>query len=144
MTLIAFNIKLDTSDVLIAKEIAKRVRFSSGGLPCVKAMGVLLKDRIQAQVSMNLTDYEQTPVELVYETVKTESEHYGVSIAGSEIVGLIPQKAIEQAVEFYLRLENFKPEMILENRLAEVMSRVPVQAPAQPATMADALRGFVD
>ena len=142
--LIAYNINLDTSDVLIAKEIAKRVRFSSGGLPCVKAMGVLLKDRIQAQVSMNLTDYEQTPVELVYETVKTESEHYGVSIAGSEIVGLIPQKAIEQAVEFYLRVENFKPEMILENRLAEVMSRVPVQAPAQPATMADALRGFVD
>ena len=138
--LIAYNINLDTSDVSIAKEIAKRVRFSSGGLPFVKAMGVLLKDRTQAQVSMNLTDYEQTPVELVYETVKTEAEHYGVSIAGSEIVGLIPQKAIEQAVEFYLRVENFKPEMILENRLAEVMSRVP----AQPPKMADALRGFVE
>jgi len=145
--LIAYNINLDTSDVSIAKEIAKRVRFSSGGLPFVKAMGVLLKDRIQAQVSMNLTDYEQTPMELVYEAVKTEAEHYGVSIAGSEIVGLIPQKAIEQVVEFYLRVENFKPEMILENRLAEVMSRAPVQAPAQPAqppaqpaTMADALR----
>src|SRR5256712_6788688 len=146
--LIAYNINLNTSDVSIAKEIAKRVRFSSGGLPFVKAMGVLLKDRIQAQVSMNLTDYEQTPMELVYEAVKTEAEHYGVSMAGSEIVGLIPQKAIEQAVEFYLRVENFKPEMILENRLAEVMSRAPVQAPAQPpaqpATMADALRGFVD
>ena len=152
--LIAYNINLDTSDVSIAKEIAKRVRFSSGGLPFVKAMGVLLKDRIQAQVSMNLTDYEQTPMELVYEAVKAEAEHYGVSMAGSEIVGLIPQKAIEQAVEFYLRVENFKPEMILENRLAEVMSRAPVQAPAQPAqpaqpsaqpaTMADALRGFVD
>src|SRR2546428_6643584 len=142
--LIAYNINLDTSDVSIAKEIAKRVRFSSGGLPFVKAMGVLLKDRIQAQVSMNLTDYEQTPMELVYEAVKAEAEHYGVSMAGSEIVGLIPQKALEQAVEFYLRVENFKPEMILENRLAEVMSRAPVQAPAQPATMADALRGFVD
>src|SRR5438093_5634308 len=152
--LIAYNINLDTSDVSIAKEIAKRVRFSSGGLPFVKAMGVLLKDRIQAQVSMNLTDYEQTPMELVYEAVKVEAEHYGVSIAASEIVGLIPQKAIEQAVEFYLRVENFKPEMILENRLAEVMSRAPVQAPAQPpaqpaqppaqpATMADALRGFI-
>src|SRR5881396_1463042 len=138
--LIAYNINLDTSDVSIAKEIAKRVRFSSGGLPFVKAMGVLLKDRIQAQVSMNLTDYEQTPMELVYEAVKAEAEHYGVSIAGSEIVGLIPQKAIEQAVEFYLRVENFKPEMILENRLAEVMSRVP----AQPPKMADALRGFVE
>ena len=142
--LIAYNINLDTSDVSIAKEIAKRVRFSSGGLPFVKAMGVLLKDRIQAQVSMNLTDYEQTPMELVYEAVKTEAEHYGVSIAGSEIVGLIPQKAIEQAVEFYLRVENFKPEMILENRLAEVMSRVPAQPPAQPPKMADALRGFVE
>src|SRR6266568_6315680 len=149
--LIAYNINLDTSDVSIAKEIAKRVRFSSGGLPFVKAMGVLLKDRIQAQVSMNLTDYEQTPMELVYEAVKAEAEHYGVSIAASEIVGLIPQKAIEQAVEFYLRIETFKPEMILENRLAEVMSRGPVQAPAQPAQppaqpapMADALLGFVD
>ena len=92
--LIAYNINLNTSDVSIAKEIAKRVRFSSGGLPFVKAMGVLLKDRNQAQVSMNLTDYEQTPVELVYETVGTEAERYGVSIAGSEIIGLIPQKAI--------------------------------------------------
>src|SRR5262249_31008210 len=142
--LIAYNINLNSPDVSIAKEIAKRVRFSSGGLPFVKAMGVLLKDRNQAQVSMNLTDYEQTSVELVYETVGTEAERYGVSIAGSEIVGLIPQKAIEQVVEFFLRVENFKPEMILENRLAEVMSRVPAQTPAQTPKMADALRGFVD
>ena len=138
--LIAYNINLNTSDVSIAKEIAKRVRFSSGGLPFVKAMGVLLKDRNQAQVSMNLTDYEQTPVELVYETVGTEAERYGVSIAGSEIIGLIPQKAIEQAFEFYLRVEKFNPEMILENRLAEVMSH----GPAQTSSMADMLRGFVD
>ena len=106
----------------------------------MKAMGVLLKDRNQAQVSMNLTDYEQTPVELVYETVGTEAERYGVSIAGSEIIGLIPQKAIEQAFEFYLRVEKFNPEMILENRLAEVMSH----GPAQTSSMADMLRGFVD
>ncbi len=138
--LIAYNINLNTSDVSIAKEIAKRVRFSSGGLPFVKAMGVLLKDRNQAQVSMNLTDYEQTPVELVFETVGREAEQYGVSIAGSEIIGLIPQKAIEQAVEFYLRVENFSPEMILENRLAEVIA----QAPAQASSMADMLRGFLD
>ena len=104
----------------------------------MKAMGVLLKDRNQAQVSMNLTDYEQTPVELVFETVGREAEQYGVSIAGSEIIGLIPQKAIEQAVEFYLRVENFSPEVILENRLAEVMAQV------QPSSMADMLRGFVD
>src|SRR2546422_2140634 len=138
--LIAYNINLNTPDVSIAKEIAKRVRFSSGGLPFVKAMGVLLKDRNQAQVSMNLTDYEQTPVELVFETVGREAEQYGVSIAGSEIIGLIPQKAIEQAVEFYLRVENFSPEMILENRLSEAIAQTPVQ----PSSMADMLRGFFD
>src|SRR5213593_760224 len=138
--LIAYNINLNTPDVTIAKDIAKRVRFSSGGLPFVKAMGLLLKDRNQAQVSMNLTDYEQTPVELVFETVGREAEQYGVSIAGCEIVGLIPQKALEQAVEFYLRVENFSPEMILENRLAEVIA----QAPAQASSMADMLRGFLD
>ena len=88
---------------------------------------------------MNLTDYEQTPVEVVFETVGKEAERHGVSIAGSEIIGLIPQKAIEQAVEFYLRVENFSPEMILENRLAEVMT----QAPVQPSSMADMLRGFL-
>src|SRR5438552_14295496 len=87
---------------------------------------------------MNPTHYERTPMELVYEAVKAEAEHYRVSIAGSEIIGLIPQKAIEQAVEFYLRVENFSPEVILENRLAEVMAQV------QPSSMADMLRGFVD
>src|SRR3989441_715420 len=138
--LIAYNINLNTSDVSIAKEIAKRVRFSSGGLPYVKAMGGLLKDRNQAQVSMNLTDFEQTPVELVFETVRGEADRYGVTIAGSEVVGLIPEKAVEQAVEFYLRLENFKPEMILENRLADVMSEVP----AHTGSMASILRPFVD
>jgi glutamate formiminotransferase/formiminotetrahydrofolate cyclodeaminase len=138
--LIAYNINLNTSDVSIAKEIAKHVRFSSGGLPYVKAMGVLLKDRNQAQVSMNLTDFEQTPVELVFETVRAEAEHYGVSIAASEIVGLIPEKAIEQTFEFYLRVENFKPEMILENRLEEVMSTVP----AHTSSMAGTVRAFVD
>src|SRR2546425_572940 len=104
--LIAYNINLNTPDVSIAKEIAKRIRFSSGGLPYVKAMGVLLKDRNQAQVSMNLTDFEQTPVELVFETVRTEAERYGVSIAGSEIVGLIPKKAIEQADRKSTRLNS--------------------------------------
>src|SRR5205085_1060061 len=138
--LIAYNINLNSSDVSIAKEIAKRVRFSSGGLPYVKAMGVLLKDRNQAQVSMNLTDFEQTPVELVFETVRGEADRYGVTVAGSEVVGLIPEKAVEQAFEFYLRVENFKPEMILENRLADVMSDVP----ALTGSMAAILRPFVD
>src|SRR5205814_8288853 len=121
--LIAFNINLNTSNLGIANQIAKRIRFSSGGFRYVKAMGVLLKDRNQAQVSMNLTNFERTPMEIVFETVRREAERYGVSVASSEIVGLIPLKALEQAAEFYLRVENFRPEMILENRLADVMSR---------------------
>ncbi|MBI4473409.1 MAG: glutamate formimidoyltransferase [Acidobacteria bacterium] len=138
--LIAYNINLSTSDVAIAKQIAKRIRFSSGGFRFVKGMGVFLKDRNLAQVSMNLTDYEQTSIELVFETVRREAERYGVSIVGSEIVGLIPQKALEQAAEFYLRVENFKPSMILENRLAELMSGT-----GRPTnTMAAAVRPFID
>jgi glutamate formiminotransferase/formiminotetrahydrofolate cyclodeaminase len=138
--LIAYNINLNTPDVSIAKEIAKRVRFSSGGLPCVKAMGLLLKDRNQAQVSMNLTDFEQTPVQLVFETVRAEAQRLGVGIAGSEIIGLIPQKAIEQVAESYLQVEHFTPEAILENRLADVISA----GGAPPSSMADNLRAFVD
>jgi glutamate formiminotransferase/formiminotetrahydrofolate cyclodeaminase len=138
--LIAYNINLNTDDVGIAKQIAKRVRFSSGGFPFVKAMGVFLSDRKQAQVSMNLTDYESTPVELVFEAVRREAEGFGVSVAGSEIVGLIPQKALTQASVFYLRVENFKPAMILENRLEEVIAG----SVTQPQSMAGAVRGFVD
>ena len=137
--LIAYNINLNTPDVAIAKEIAKRVRFSSGGLPYVKAMGLLLKDRNQAQVSMNLTDFEQTPVKLVFKTVRAAAERAGVGIAGSEIVGLIPQKALEQVAESYLKVENFAPDMILENRLADVISEA-----AARSSMADNLRAFVD
>src|SRR5262249_38443290 len=100
---------------------------------------LLLKDRNQAQVSMNLTDFEQTSVERVFETVKAEAERLGVSIAASEIVGLIPQKAIEQVVQGYLQVENFRPEMILENRLADVIAEAPTRG-----SMADGLRAFVD
>ena len=137
--LIAYNINLNTPDVTIAKDIAKRVRFSSGGLPFVKAMGLLLKDRNQAQVSMNLTDFEQTSVKLVFDTVRAEAGQRGVTVAGSEIVGLIPQKAIEHVVESYLQVENFSPEMILENRLTEVMAQA-----AAKSNMADELRPFID
>jgi glutamate formiminotransferase len=120
--LIAYNINLNTPDVEIAKRIAKAIRFSSGGFRYVKAMGVPLSSRNLAQVSMNLTDFEQTPVHRVFEAVRTEAERYGVSIAGSEIVGLIPTKALEMAAEFYLRCENFHPGLVLENRLAEAAS----------------------
>jgi glutamate formiminotransferase len=137
--LIAYNVNLNTTNVGIAKYIAKRVRHSSGGFRFVKAMGLFLQDRNQAQVSMNLTDFEGTPLELVFETVKREAERYGVTVAGSEIVGLIPQRAMEKTAEFYLRVENFKPEMILENRLSEVMTGA-----ALPKTMADTVRPFVE
>ena len=115
--LIAYNINLNTPDVAIAKRIARSIRTSSGGMPYVKAMGVELKTRNTAQVSMNLTDFEQTPVHLVFEQVKMEAERNGTTISGSEIVGLIPSKAIELAAEYYLQFENFSPELILENRL---------------------------
>jgi glutamate formiminotransferase / formiminotetrahydrofolate cyclodeaminase len=142
--LIAYNINLNTNDVGIAKFIAKRVRHSSGGFRYVKAMGVLLSERNLAQVSMNLTDYEQTPVEVVFETVRREAERYGVSIVGSEIVGLIPQKALHRAAEYYLRVENFRPDMILENRLESVIEESAAEhTPSQPK-MADTLRPFVD
>ena len=120
--LIAYNINLNTADVNIARQIAKKVRFSSGGLPFVKGMGVLLKTRNIAQVSMNLTDYEQTPIHKVFEAVKTETERLGVTIAGSEIIGLIPQKALDQTDGRDLKIENFSPAMVIENRLAEVIS----------------------
>ena len=116
--LIAYNIHLDTPDVEIAKKIARTIRFSSGGFPYVKAMGVPLASRNLAQVSMNLTDFEQTPVHRVFEAVRAEAERYGAAVAGSEIVGLIPKKALEMAAEFYLRCENFRPELVLENRLS--------------------------
>jgi glutamate formiminotransferase / formiminotetrahydrofolate cyclodeaminase len=117
--LIAYNINLNTPDIDIAKRIAKAIRFSSGGFRYVKAMGVPLTSRNLAQVSMNLTDFEQTPVHRVFEAVRTEAERYGASIAGSEIVGLIPRRAIEMAAEFYLRCENFRPEIVLENRIEQ-------------------------
>jgi glutamate formiminotransferase len=120
--LIAYNINLRTADVEIAKRIAKTIRFSSGGFRYVKAMGVPLSSRNLAQVSMNLTDFEQTPVHRVFEAVRVEAERYGVAVVGSEIVGLIPKKALEMAAEFFLRCENFRPDVVLENRLAEAAS----------------------
>ncbi len=117
--LIAYNVFLNTPDVEIAKKIAKAVRFSSGGLRFVKGAGFLVRG--QAQVSMNLTDFEQTPVHRVFEIVKREAARYGVMAVSSEIVGLIPKKALEQAAEWFLQVENFDSSLILENRLTAVM-----------------------
>jgi glutamate formiminotransferase len=118
--LIAYNIFLNTPDVAIAKKIAKAVRFSSGGLRYVKGAGFLVRG--MAQVSMNLTDFEQTPIHRVFEFVKREAARYGVVPVSSEIVGLIPKLALEQAAEWFLQVENFDSSLILENRLAGVMS----------------------
>src|SRR5262249_28443039 len=115
-------VNLNTPDVSIAKKIAKTIRFSTGGFRYVKSMGVMLTTRNLAQVSINLTDFEQTPMHLVFETVRREAERYGVSIVGSEIVGLIPKKAIEMSAEYFLRYENFRPELVLENRIAEALT----------------------
>lgn len=117
--LVAYNVFLNTPDVDIAKKIAKAVRFSSGGLRFVKGAGFLVRG--QAQVSMNLTDFEQTPIARVFEYVKREAARYGVSPTSSEIVGLIPKKALEQAAEWFLQVESFDSSMILENRLSAVM-----------------------
>ena len=121
--LIAYNVNLGTPDVGIAKKIAKTIRFSNGGFRYVKSMGVMLASRNLAQVSINLTDFEQTPMHLVFETVRREAERYGVPVVGSEIVGLIPKKAIEMSAEYFLRYENFRPELVLENRIAEAAWR---------------------
>jgi glutamate formiminotransferase / formiminotetrahydrofolate cyclodeaminase len=117
--LIAYNVFLNTPDLDIAKKVAKAVRFSSGGLRYVKGAGFLVRGL--AQVSMNLTDFEQTPIHRVFEYVKREAARYGVAPLSSEIVGLIPKRAMEQAAEWFLQVENFDSSLILENRLSAVM-----------------------
>lgn len=118
--LIAFNINLDTPDLSIAKDIARTIRASSGGMPFVKALGIPLTERGLAQVSMNLTDFEQTPVHVVFDVVQREAAARGVGIAGSEIIGLVPKKVLEDAAAHYLKCENFETDLVLENRLNRV------------------------
>ena len=117
MPLIAYNINLSTNRLDVAKKIAAAIRHSSGGLRYVKAAGFMLEDRNIVQVSMNLTNYQKTPIFRVFELVKREAERYGVSILESEIVGLVPSAALVSAAEFYLQLERFGPDQILENKL---------------------------
>ena len=107
MPLIAYNINLATDRLDVAKKIAAAIRHSSGGFRYVKAMGIKLEDRGIVQVSMNLTNYEKTPIFRVFETVKREAERYGVAILESEIVGLVPSAALNAAAEFYLQIEGF-------------------------------------
>jgi glutamate formiminotransferase / formiminotetrahydrofolate cyclodeaminase len=141
--LIAYNVNLNTSDVGIANKIAKAIRFSSGGLRYVKSMGVELKARNLAQVSINLTDFEQTPMHRVYEMVKREAERYGAVPVGSEIVGLIPKKAIEMAADFFLQLENFSPAQVFENKLAAALGGAPLEA-SKDGKLASLARPFLE
>ena len=119
MPLIAYNINLNTNRLEVAKKIASAIRQSSGGLRYVKAMGVKLDDRNLAQVSINLTNFEKTPIFRVFEMVQREAARYGVSILESEIVGLVPAAALVSAAEFYLQLERFTNAQILENKLRQ-------------------------
>lgn len=117
MPLIAYNINLATDRLDVAKKIAAAIRMSSGGFRFVKAMGLKLEARGIVQVSMNLTNYEKTPMFRVFEVVKREAARHGVNVLESEIVGLVPAAALVQAAEYYLRLERFKGDQVLETRL---------------------------
>lgn len=117
--LIAYNVNLATDNIEIANKIAKAIRFSSGGYRYVKAIGVNLKERGIVQVSMNLTDFNKTPIYRVFETIKAEAERYGVNVIGSEIIGLVPAKALFDVANYYLRIENFSENMVLENKIYE-------------------------
>jgi glutamate formiminotransferase len=117
--LIAFNVNLNTSDLGIAKAIARQIRASSGGLPFLKAIGVPLASRNLTQVSMNLTDFERTPLHEVVQLVETEAARRGVEVAGTQIVGLVPKKVIEAAAAADPRWKDFDRNLILENRLEE-------------------------
>jgi len=117
MPLIAYNINLATDRLDVAKKIAAAIRHSSGGFRFVKAAGFMLADRGIVQVSMNLTNYEKTPIFRVFEVVKREAARYGVQVLESEIVGLIPSAALHAAAEHYLQIEGFKPDQVLEAKL---------------------------
>jgi len=119
--LIAYNVNLATADLEIANKIARAVRHQSGGLRYVKALGFELKDRGIVQVSMNMVNFEGTPLFRAFEMIKREAERYGVAVVGSEIVGLVPQLALNAVADFYLQLEKFSEDQILENRLAGAM-----------------------
>jgi glutamate formiminotransferase len=119
MPLVAYNVNLDSSNMEIANEIAKKVRHISGGLRYCKGIGIELKDRRQVQVSMNMTDYSRTALYRVFELIKVEARRYGVNVVGSEIVGLVPMEALIDTAAFYLGLENFSMEQVLETRIWE-------------------------
>ena len=117
--LIAFNVNLRTTDVKIAKKIAQRVRHSSGGFRYVKAMGVDLAEQGLVQVSMNLINYTKTPLPVVLETIRAEAARYGVAVAGTELIGTMPMAALEEVIQYYLQMHDFKLNQIVEYDLLE-------------------------
>ena len=119
MPLVAFNVNLNTNRMDIANKIARSVRFSSGGLRYCKAIGIELKDRGIVQISMNMTDYTKTALYRAFELIRIEAARYGVTIAGSEIIGLLPMEALIDTAIYYLGVEDFSMDQILENRLME-------------------------
>lgn len=117
--LVAFNVNLDTDNLEIANKIAKNVRHISGGLRFCKGMGVALEDRGIVQVSMNMTNFEKTPLYRVFELIKIEAKRYGVNVVGSEVIGLVPMDALIDTAEYYLGIEEFSTEQVLEKRVME-------------------------
>jgi glutamate formiminotransferase/formiminotetrahydrofolate cyclodeaminase len=146
--LIAYNVYLNTDDLRVAQDIARAVRHSSGGLRFVKALGLFIQGRGLVQVSMNLTDYRRTPIHRAVELIKREAQRYGVKVVSSEVVGLIPCQALLDAAEFYLQLEDFTPQMVLESHLEQpeagpqaFLDRVASTAPAPGGGSVSALAG---
>ncbi|HJQ31570.1 MAG TPA: glutamate formimidoyltransferase [Pyrinomonadaceae bacterium] len=121
--LIAYNVTLNTRDLSIAKRIARRVRERDGGLLHLKALGFELESRGVVQVSMNLTSYERTNLHQAFEAVRREAEREGVAVLVSELVGLVPQAALDRAAAHFLQLENYSPDLVLENRIAAAIER---------------------
>jgi glutamate formiminotransferase len=119
MPLVAYNINLDTPSLEIAHDIAKKIRFIGGGLRYCKAMGVELKDRGITQVSINMTDFTKTALYRAFELVRIEARRYGVNIVGSEIIGLVPMEALIDTASYYLGLEHFSMQQVLEQRMME-------------------------
>jgi glutamate formiminotransferase len=137
--LIAYNIMLDTADVSIAEQIARAIRESGGGLPSLKAIGVAARSRGRAQVSMNLTDFEVTSIEQAFEAVRREAGQRACRIESSEIVGLVPERALNMTAEYFAQLGSFSDGQILERRIAAVFGESATQnasspRSAQPAT----------
>lgn len=119
--LVAWNVNLASTDLQVARTIARSIRASSGGFPHLKALGLALESRGQVQVSMNLTDFDVTPMHVVFEAIREKAAELGVEIAGTEIIGLLPRAVLERAAASYFRFENFAPDVVLEQKVESLL-----------------------